>query len=69
MTAAPPPPIRTPCVKVCVVDGESGLCLGCYRKLGEVAGWSRLTDAERDAIMAELPGRRALIRPEKLGLF
>jgi hypothetical protein len=69
MTAAPPAPIKTPCVKVCVVDGESGLCLGCYRKLGEVAGWSRFSDAERDAIMAELPGRRALIRPEKLGLF
>jgi hypothetical protein len=69
MTAAPPAPIKTPCVKVCVVDGESGLCLGCYRKLGEVAGWSRFSDTERDAIMSELPARRALIRPEKLGLF
>lgn len=65
----PPPPVKTPCVKVCVVDGESGLCMGCYRKLNEVAGWARLTDAERDEILAELPGRRALIRPEKLALF
>ena len=64
-----PAPIKTPCVKVCVVDGESGLCLGCYRSLGEVAGWARLTDAERDAILAELPDRRSLIRPEKLALF
>ena len=24
MTAAPPPPIATPCVKVCIIDGESG---------------------------------------------
>ena len=65
----PPAPIKTPCIKVCVVDGESGLCLGCYRKLSEVAGWAKLTDAERDAILGELPGRRSLIRPEKLGLF
>lgn len=43
--------------------------MGCYRRLSEVAGWSRLTDAEREAIMAELPARRALIRPEKLGMF
>jgi predicted Fe-S protein YdhL (DUF1289 family) len=64
-----PAPIKTPCVKVCVVDGESGLCLGCYRRLGEVAGWAALTDAERERIMAELPDRRSLIRPEKLGLF
>jgi predicted Fe-S protein YdhL (DUF1289 family) len=65
----PPPPIKTPCIKVCVVDGESGLCLGCYRKLNEVAAWGRLTDEERDLILAELPDRRALIRPEKLALF
>ncbi len=65
----PPPPIKTPCVKVCVVDGESGLCMGCYRKLNEVAGWARMTDTERDGILAELPGRRTLIRPEKLAMF
>jgi predicted Fe-S protein YdhL (DUF1289 family) len=64
----PPAPIKTPCVKVCVVDGESGLCLGCFRRLKEVAAWASLTDAEREAILAELPSRRSLIRPEKLGL-
>jgi len=65
----PPPPIKTPCIKVCVVDGESGLCLGCYRRLNEVATWARLTDEERDRILAELPDRRGLIRPEKLAMF
>lgn len=65
----PPKPIKTPCIKVCVVDGESGLCMGCYRRLNEVAGWTKLTDAERDAILAELPSRRSLIRPEKLAMF
>lgn len=67
--SAPPAPIKTPCIKVCVVDGESGLCLGCFRKLHEVAAWARLTEPERDAILAELPGRRDLVRPEKLALF
>jgi predicted Fe-S protein YdhL (DUF1289 family) len=67
--ARPPPPIKTPCIKVCVIDGESSLCLGCYRRLSEVAGWARLSDIEREAIMAELPSRRSLIRPEKLALF
>ena len=65
----PPAPIKTPCIKVCVVDGESGLCLGCYRKLSEVAAWARLSDIERDTILAALAGRRALIRPEKLAMF
>ncbi|MFL5297593.1 MAG: DUF1289 domain-containing protein [Phenylobacterium sp.] len=68
-SSGPPKPIRTPCVQVCVVDGESGLCLGCYRELSEVAGWAKLSDAEREAIMAELPARRGRIRPEKLAIF
>ena len=65
----PPAPIRTPCVNVCIVDGESGLCLGCFRELGEIAGWVGLSDSERAAIMAELTGRRDRIRPEKLAIF
>ncbi len=60
--------VATPCVKVCVIDGESGLCLGCFRTLTEVAAWERLTDAERAAVMAGLPARRSRIAPEKLGL-
>ncbi|MFI4963790.1 MAG: DUF1289 domain-containing protein [Caulobacterales bacterium] len=67
--SGPPRAIATPCVKVCVVDGESGLCLGCYRLLSEVAGWARLTDEDRARIMAELPARRSRIRPEKLAMF
>jgi predicted Fe-S protein YdhL (DUF1289 family) len=66
---APVTPVATPCIKVCVVDGESGLCMGCYRELSEVARWARLTDGERAAIMAALPARRSRIRPEKLALF
>lgn len=65
----PPAPIRTPCIKVCVVDGESGLCMGCYRQLHEVAAWASFTDAEREAILAELPSRRSRIRPEKLAML
>ncbi|RAK51576.1 DUF1289 domain-containing protein [Phenylobacterium deserti] len=69
MTERPPKAIATPCIQVCAVDGESGLCLGCFRTLQEIATWSRLDDASRAAVMAELPARRAQIRPEKLGLI
>lgn len=58
--------IATPCVKVCVVDGASGLCLGCFRTLQEIGGWGRLDDTRRAAIMAELPGRRSRIDPALL---
>jgi predicted Fe-S protein YdhL (DUF1289 family) len=66
--STPPRPIVTPCVKVCIVDGESGLCLGCQRTLPEIAGWAKLSEEARAEIMTALPARRSLIRPEKLGL-
>jgi predicted Fe-S protein YdhL (DUF1289 family) len=69
MTEGPPKAIATPCVQVCMVDGQSGLCLGCFRTLPEIAGWTRFTDAERAQLMAELPTRRGRIAPEKLGMF
>lgn len=65
----PPAPIKTPCIKVCVIDGETGLCMGCYRELTEVAAWQKLSDEDRARIMTELPTRRERIRPEKLAMF
>jgi predicted Fe-S protein YdhL (DUF1289 family) len=59
----PPAPVVTPCVKVCAVDGASGLCLGCLRSLAEIAQWSRFSDEERARIMGELPDRKALLPP------
>ena len=63
-----PRAIATPCIKVCVVDGASSLCLGCLRTLSEIGGWAAFTDAERTGIMADLPDRRARIDPKKLAL-
>jgi hypothetical protein len=65
----PPKAIATPCVQVCMVDGQSGLCLGCFRTLQEIGNWTRFTDEERAALMAELPTRRDRIAPAKLGLI
>jgi len=70
MDASQPTPRRaaiTPCIKVCMVDGQSGLCLGCFRTLPEIARWERFSDEERLALMAALPARRSRISPEKLG--
>ena len=47
--------ISSPCIKVCVVDGATHICLGCGRTLPEIASWGRLTEDQRLAIMATLP--------------
>ncbi|MBI3438192.1 MAG: DUF1289 domain-containing protein [Proteobacteria bacterium] len=52
-------PISTPCIKVCMVSGKSGLCVGCGRTLAEIAGWGALDEGRRRRIMADLPDRLA----------
>ena len=51
--------IASPCVKVCVMDAEKRYCAGCLRTLDEIARWSEMSDAERAAIVAQLPERRS----------
>ncbi|HET9230170.1 MAG TPA: DUF1289 domain-containing protein [Vitreimonas sp.] len=53
------PPISTPCIKVCAVSGQTGLCIGCGRTLSEIASWGGLSEPQRQTIMAELPARLA----------
>jgi predicted Fe-S protein YdhL (DUF1289 family) len=62
------PSASSPCIRVCVVDGASGLCLGCLRTLGEIARWSVLSEAERLCVMSSLAGRRAQVDPAKLAM-
>ena len=51
--------VDSPCVQVCVVHPGTGFCLGCRRTLSEIARWSAMSTAERQAVLAELPGREA----------
>ena len=56
--------VSTPCVKVCLIDPETGLCEGCGRTGEEVARWGTLSEEERLGIMAGLEERmRAAFLP------
>lgn len=49
--------LSTPCTRVCTLDSELGLCLGCGRTRDEIAQWSRLPESERQRIMTDLDAR------------
>jgi hypothetical protein len=57
MNAMHQPAIETPCVKICVVDPETGFCIGCGRTRMEIGGWLAFSPEERRAVMMELPER------------
>lgn len=43
-------PIASPCISICIVDGDS-VCIGCRRTLGEIACWSRASEAQKQSII------------------
>ncbi|MDB6182304.1 DUF1289 domain-containing protein [Paracoccus fistulariae] len=57
--------IQSPCINICVMDKQQDLCVGCYRSLAEIADWGGMTPAERQAIMAQLPGRRQALKDRR----
>lgn len=49
--------VDSPCVKVCVIDPQTRLCLGCNRSIDEIAAWPGMMPEQRREIIAALPGR------------
>ncbi|AJP47480.1 hypothetical protein PG1C_01415 [Rugosibacter aromaticivorans] len=47
--------INSPCVNVCRMQGT--LCLGCYRTLNEIAGWSQMSDAGKQQVLSAVAKR------------
>ncbi|HLO62250.1 MAG TPA: DUF1289 domain-containing protein [Azonexus sp.] len=50
--------VSSPCINVCKMDANSGLCVGCFRTLAEITVWSRCDDAARKEILAAVAQRR-----------
>ena len=46
--------IPSPCRKLCTLDRASRICTACGRTLEEIARWSSMTDAERQAVLHRL---------------
>ncbi|HWM30833.1 MAG TPA: DUF1289 domain-containing protein [Methyloceanibacter sp.] len=49
--------METPCVNICLLDADLGLCVGCGRTIEEISRWATMSDRERRAIIGELPAR------------
>jgi hypothetical protein len=58
------PPVPSPCINVCVLDAAN-VCRGCGRTIDEIAAWSTMSDAERDAVLADIIERRKGPREER----
>jgi uncharacterized protein len=65
MDMRPLPQIESPCIKVCVMEPETGFCIGCGRTRGEIGGWLGMSPEMRREIMSALPERVATLTSRK----
>ena len=50
--------VESPCVSICVVDPDSGYCMGCLRSLAEITCWLEYSDDEKRAVIRAIDERR-----------
>ncbi|HEX5357173.1 MAG TPA: DUF1289 domain-containing protein [Aquabacterium sp.] len=51
-SGALPSPCPSPCVRLCTLN-EQDVCLGCGRTLVDITGWTRMSDADKQACVAQ----------------
>jgi len=50
--------IASPCINVCKMDEQTGLCSGCLRTIDEITTWAGIGDSHRLGILAAVAKRR-----------
>jgi len=53
--------VESPCVDRCKIIQRTGVCRGCGRTLAELKAWKNASDAEKAAILDQLPARAPLM--------
>jgi len=49
--------VPSPCMSVCQMDEEAGLCQGCLRTLDEIRQWGSANDTQRRSIWQAIEAR------------
>lgn len=50
--------VPSPCINVCRMNAQTGLCEGCFRTIDEIAHWSAASNAEKRAVWEEIRWRQ-----------
>ncbi len=49
--------VPSPCVSVCRMDADTGLCTGCLRDIDEIVAWGRLAEDGKRAVWRAIAER------------
>lgn len=48
---------ESPCIEVCRIDYDTGLCYGCLRTRMEIENWSFMREEDKERLLVELKER------------
>ena len=51
--------VPSPCISVCQIDDQTGLCLGCVRSIDEIRDWIVMSAEQKMAVLARIAKRKA----------
>lgn len=54
-------PVPSPCINLCQMAPDTGLCRGCLRTIDEIVAWGGAGDDYKRAVWAEIRRREAEI--------
>ncbi len=54
-----PGPLPSPCIGICVMDQDSGLCKGCQRTIDEIIDWGVAPETYKRQVWLAILQRRA----------
>ncbi|MDA0360570.1 MAG: DUF1289 domain-containing protein [Proteobacteria bacterium] len=43
--------IESPCVDICQLNPNTGICTGCFRTMDEISLWIELSDDEKQEVL------------------
>lgn len=53
----------SPCISLCQMDADTGLCKGCFRTIKEITDWSGMPDDDKHAVWLLIEQRQQLAVP------
>lgn len=48
----------SPCINICKMNAQTGLCEGCFRTIEEIAKWSTATEEMKRRVWVEIKRRQ-----------
>jgi predicted Fe-S protein YdhL (DUF1289 family) len=53
-------PVPSPCISICRMNADSGLCQGCFRTLDEIIAWGSSSEPDKRIVWRLIAQRAGL---------